>query len=86
MLGWRVVQVARARSHALERLSVVDFPTEHGREYHLRVAARGASITTYVDGKLVNQVTDFEMKRGKLGLLAWHSVTRFRAPRYRELS
>ena len=86
MLGIRAVQVSRARSHAFERLSVVDYPTEHDREFHLRVAARGASITTYLDGKLVNQVTDFEMKRGKIGLLAWHSVTRFRAPRYRVLS
>ena len=85
MLGWQAAQIARTRSHSHERLSVVDFPLIHGHEYHLQVAARGASITTYIDGKLVNQTTDFDMKQGKLGLLAWHSVTRFRAPRYRVL-
>lgn len=71
MLGWQVVQIARRRSHSLERLSVVDFSLVHGREYHLRVAARGGSITSYIDGKL--------------SLFAWHSLTRYRAPRYRVL-
>ena len=85
MLGWQVVQIARTRSHTFDRLSVVDFPLQHGQEYQLRVAARGASITSYINGRLVNQTTDFEMKRGKLGLFAWHSVTRYRAPRYRLL-
>lgn len=86
MLGWKAMQVARVRSHSMERLSVVDADVERHREYHVRVAVRGASITTYVDGNLVNQVTDFEMRRGKASLLAWHSVTRYRSPRFRALS
>jgi hypothetical protein len=55
-----------------------NFPLVHGQEYHVRLAARGASITSYIEGQLVNQATDFEMKRGKLGFHAWHSVTRYR--------
>lgn len=69
MLGWQVVQIARRRSHSLERLSVVDFSLVHGREYIF--GSRGGSITSYIDGKL--------------SLFAWHSLTRYRAPRYRVL-
>ena len=40
------------------KLSVVNYPLECGQEYDVEIAARKASITTYVDGKLINQVTD----------------------------
>lgn len=48
-----------------------------GMEYEIEIAARGESITTYVNGKLVNQVRDATCPRGGICLTAWHSETRF---------
>ena len=90
MLGWQAIQVCRvdlrSGGSGLERLSVVNCPIATGQEYDLMVAARGASITTYLDGKLMNQVTDFTYASGPVGLSVWQSKTAFRDPRIRLLS
>ena len=45
------------------------------------VAARGKSLTTYVDGVLVNQLTDDSCDRGGVGLNMWRTTAaRFRDP------
>jgi hypothetical protein len=87
MLGWRAATISRGNlaSGTLQKLSVVNFPVEHAREYDVLIAARGASITTYIDGKLINQVTDFEHDNGGVALCVWQSKTSFRDPRVRLL-
>lgn len=89
MLGWQAVQVAtvdlRPEGHGLQRLSVVNAPLALGREYDVLIAARGASITTYLDGKLVNHVTDWTYRAGPIALGVWQSQTAFRDPRIRLL-
>ena len=90
MLGWQAIQVCRvdlrSGGSGLERLSVVNCPIATGQEYDLMVAARGASITTYLDGKLMNQITDFTYASGPVGLSVWQSKTAFRDPQIRLLS
>ena len=54
-----------------------------GAYYDVEIAVRGESITTYLDGKLVNQVRDADYPHGQICLTAWHSKTRFYDPRLR---
>ncbi|MDE2830471.1 MAG: DUF1080 domain-containing protein [Gemmatimonadota bacterium] len=51
----------------------------------MQIAARGASLTSYIDGKLVNQVTDFSYQSGPIALNVWESKTAFRDLRFRHL-
>ena len=67
----------------VEKISVVNFPFERGREYNVLVAERGESLTTYIDGKLVNQVRDGEYRNGGIALGLWWSTVAFRDPRIR---
>ena len=83
MLGWKVLAIARVDPSRLIHLSSVNFPVEDGQEYDVQIAARGASLTTYIDGKLVNQVTDFSFSSGPIALNVWYSKTAYRDPRYR---
>jgi hypothetical protein len=85
MLGWQAIAIYRADSTGGEKLSVVNFPVDHNREYHVQIAVRGASLTSYIDGKLVNQVTDHSLKSGAIGLSVWRSETAYREPRIRLL-
>ena len=87
LLGWRAIAISRGTSGfpGVEKLSVVNFPAERGREYNVQIAARDSSLTTYVDGKLVNQLTDSSFESGPIALCAWHSKTAFRDPRIRHL-
>jgi RNA polymerase sigma-70 factor, ECF subfamily len=90
MLGWQVVAVHKitrtaAGSVDLTTLSAVNYPLEHQREYSVNIAARGQSITTYVDGALVNQVTDGTYSHGRIALNVWHSKSLYRDLRYRVL-
>ncbi|MEO2002969.1 MAG: hypothetical protein ABGY41_02595, partial [Candidatus Poribacteria bacterium] len=55
------------------------------REYAVQIAARDDSITTYIDGELVNQLTDDTWKRGRVALSIWHAKTLYRDLRYRVL-
>ena len=91
MMGWQAVAVRRVTLDAAGnseniRLSVVDYPLAHGREYAVSIAARGHSITTYIDGALVNQVTDGEWLNGQIGLNVWAAKTLYRDIRVRSLS
>ena len=65
-------------------LDVIDFPTEIGREYEIVIAARGQSLTSYIDGHLVNRLTDDSYNSGGIGFNLWHtSAMRFRDPKVR---
>lgn len=83
LLGWQTVAVSRLTfepegNAEMVKLSVVNYPLEHGREYALSIATRGHSITTYLDGALVNQLTDAAWLGGQVGLNVWHGKTLFR--------
>ncbi len=90
LLGWKAVAISKIDNGpggaGLQKISVVDQDLVHGREYHVRLAARDRSLTSYVDGRLVNQVTDHDCRSGPLGFSLWQSRTRFRNPRYRLLA
>lgn len=83
LMGWQAVAVSRVIKDAngmasVVKLSVVNYPLQHEREYAVNIAARDHSITTYIDGALVNQVTDDVFDQGKIGLTVWESKTLFR--------
>lgn len=86
LLGWKAVAISRVDDRGLQKLSVVNFPAEYNREYDVLIAAREVSLTTYVDGKLMNQATDFEYRTGPVTLSVWQSKTSFRDPRVRFLN
>lgn len=83
LLGWQAIAISKVDPGGLQKLSVVNFPLERGREYDIQIAARDASLTSYIDGKLINQVTDFSHRSGPVALNAWDSKTAFRDPRVR---
>ncbi|MEZ4868288.1 MAG: sigma-70 family RNA polymerase sigma factor [Caldilineaceae bacterium] len=90
LMGWQALAVSRltfdGHGHTeLVKLSVVDYPLEHGRDYALSIATRGHSITTYIDGALVNQLTDATWLGGQVGLNVWQGKTLFRDLRVRLL-
>ncbi len=71
LVGWQAVAISRGDLRPggrLRKLSVINFPFESGREYDVMIAARGASLTSYIDGKLINQVTDSDLESGCIGL------------------
>jgi RNA polymerase sigma-70 factor (ECF subfamily) len=87
LLGWQAIAISRHDDDGeLRKLSVVNFPIALGHEYRVLIAARGESLTTYVDGECVNQLTDGDLRRGKLALNVWQSVTAFHDPRIRSLT
>ena len=67
------------------RLDVVNHVIEEGREYHILIAVRGHSITSYIDGQLVNRVTDDTHSAGGVAFGIWgkRSAARFRDPMVR---
>ena len=85
LLGWQAVGLYRVVDGRLTKLSVVNHALHRGQEYEIQVAARGASLTSYVDGKLVNQLTDETFRMGAFGLMVWECSTAFRDVRYRLL-
>ena len=85
LLGWQAVAISKVTPEGLTKLSVVNYPIEHGQEYDVQIAARGASLTSYIDGKLVNQVTDFSYQSGSIALNVWECKTAFRDLRFRLL-
>ncbi|MEZ4711035.1 MAG: sigma-70 family RNA polymerase sigma factor [Caldilineaceae bacterium] len=83
LMGWQAIAISRLTFDAqgaasLVKLSVVDYPLAHGHEYALSIATRGHSITTYMDGALVNQLTDASWLGGRVGLNVWQGKTLFR--------
>lgn len=89
LLGWKAVGISKIDGTpggtGLLKISVVNWDIERGKEYHVQIAVRDASITTYVDGKLVNQVTDSDYRQGRIAFNVWQGKTAFRDPRYRRL-
>ena len=65
--AWQSINVTLREPdrHGVTKLSVVNYPLEKGREYHLNISARHRSLTTYIDGKLVNQVNRCQVRRGR---------------------
>lgn len=90
MLGWQTVDIHKlevgitGKPH-LTLLSVVNYPLEHQREYAVSIAARGQSLTTYIDGALVNQVADASIGAGGVGPNVWHGKTLFRDLKIRHM-
>lgn len=90
LMGWQSAGVHRVEQDEsgnlnTTKLSVVNYPFEHGHDYAVTVAARDHSITTYIDGALVNQVTDDSWLTGQVGLNIWQSKTLYRDIRIRVL-
>ena len=85
LLGWQAVAVSRVVDRGVTKLSVVNHALHAGQEYEVQIAARGASLTSYVDGKLVNQVADETFRAGAFGFMVWESSTAFGDVRYRLL-
>ena len=89
LLGWQAVAISKGDLRSgvrVRKLSVVNFPLELGRQYNVLIAARDASLTAYVDGRCVNQLTDAGLRAGAVALNVWESKTAFRDPRIRLLS
>ncbi|MEM7130761.1 MAG: sigma-70 family RNA polymerase sigma factor [Chloroflexota bacterium] len=89
-IGWQAIGIRRLMSDGQGKtqnikLSVVNYPLEHGREYAVDIAARGESITTYIDGALVNQVRDSTISQGQITLNVWEARTLYRDIRLRTL-
>jgi len=85
LLGWQAIAISQVDPSGLQKLSVVNYPIESGQEYDVQIAAREKSLTSYVDGKLINQVTDSSYRSGPIALNVWESKTAFRDPRIRSM-
>jgi len=85
LLGWQAIAISKVEAGNLTKISVVNYPLERGQEYDVQIAARGASLTSYIDGKLMNQVTDFSFPSGPIALNVWECKTAFRDMRFRLL-
>jgi hypothetical protein len=85
LMGWKALAVSRGGREGVRKLSVVNYDLRLNSEYNLELAARDASITTYLNGCLVNQVTDFELDRGPISFNVWEAHNRFREPKIRVL-
>ena len=88
LAGWKTMVIVRRNEETHEdvKLDVVDFVMDPGREYDIVLKVRDHSVTSYVDGVLVNRLTLPEEPRGAVGLAVWgssNSVVRFRDPKIR---
>lgn len=84
--AWQTINVTLREPgiHGVTKLSVVNHALEKGREYHLIISARHRSLTTYIDGKLVNQVTDARYDGGGIGIAMWWDTrATYRDPKIR---
>lgn len=85
--GWKALAISTYErgKRGVTKLDVVNLVLERGREFDLVLAVRGHSVTTYVNGKLVNRLTLEANPNGAVGLGTWghHAVARFRDPRIR---
>lgn len=91
LMGWQAIAIRKitydmnGNLHEA-KLDVVNYPLRDGTEYALNIAVRDHSITTYVNGALVNRVTDGSWFHGKIGLNVWQAKTLFRDIRVRLLN
>ena len=87
LTGWKTMVIVRRNEETGEdvKLDVVDFVMENGREYDIGLKVRDHSVTTYVNGDLVNRLTLPFAPRGAVGLAVWgrNTVVRFRDPKVR---
>ena len=84
--AWQSINVTLREPdrHGVTKLSVVNYPLEKGREYNLVISARHRSLTTYIDGKLINQVTDASYDSGGVGIAMWWDTrAKYRDPKIR---
>lgn len=85
--GWKAMAISTYErgKRGVTKLDVVNLALEQGREYDLVLAVRGHSVTTYVNGRLVNRLTLEANPNGAIALGTWghHTVARFRDPRIR---
>lgn len=85
--GWKALAISTYErgKRGVTKLDVVNLVLERGREYDLVLAVRGHSVTTYVDGRLVNRLTLEANPKGAVALGTWgrHAVARFRDPKIR---
>lgn len=86
--GWKCACLCIVDDNGLTKLDVVDFVVEPGREYDLVISAREKSLVTYIDGTLVNRLTDDTYSKGGISLGVWgkNSDVRFRDPKVRHYS
>ena len=82
---FRVILLDNTQQNPFHDLSVVKFDFEEGPEYHMRIVAHGNSISTYVDGEVVNNVSDDTLLAGHAAFALWNNRVRIREPRYRLL-
>ena len=87
LTGWKAMAISKVdgKSGETTKLDVVNFIFEGGREYDIVIAARGHSLTSYIDGNLVNRVADASNPSGSIALCVWGRLTvaRFREPKIR---
>ncbi len=85
--GWKALAISAYErgKRGVTKLDVVNLALEQGREYDLVVAVRGHSVTTYVNGELVNRLTLETNPNGAVALGTWghRTVARFRDPKIR---
>ncbi len=85
--GWKALAISTYErgKRGVTKLDVVNLVLERGREYDLVLAVRGHSVTTYVNGRLVNRLTLEANPKGAVALGTWgrHAVARFRDPKIR---
>ncbi len=85
--GWKAMAISTYErgKRGVTKLDVVNFVLHPKREYDLVLAVRGNSITSYVNGKLVNRVTLNTNPRGAVALGTWghRAIARFRDPKIR---
>jgi hypothetical protein len=84
---WKTMVLVRRNeeTHEDAKLDVIDFVMEPGTEYDLVLKVRDHSVTSYIDGELINRVTLDHEPRGPVGLGVWgnNTVIRFRDPKVR---
>ncbi len=87
LTGWQAVSVTMKKGgvRGVTKLDVANFTFEYGQEYDIVIAVRGRSIHTYIDGQLVNRLTDDFSTRGGIALATWgrNTACRFRDPKVR---
>lgn len=86
LLGWQALGVSRVDPRGLQKLSVVNLELARNTELRVEIAIRELSITTYVEGRLVNQVSDESFAAGPLAFCAWEAKARFSQPEFRVLA
>ncbi len=91
LMGWQAIAIRKVTHDEVgnlneAKLDVVNYPLRNGTEYAVTIAIRDQSITTYINGALVNRVTDGSWFHGKIGVNIWQAKTLFRDIRVRLLN